>query len=92
MTAKPVLMLEDYDRNRLADVLESGPSYDTFNWQNEATGMTYAATPMPVHSEEDKRICRDVEIETIKGATSEIFLFTACKEGSAWSLVPLESK
>lgn len=79
--------MDKYDRQRLNNVYETGPSNNTNQWVNPDTGNTYSVTPQPAYKDRvTNRDCRTAQIEAVIDGKREITESVACRENGRWVL------
>lgn len=71
--------MDENDRYRASQVLESTPSNQTVRWHNPDSGNDYAVTPTRTYSE-DSRPCREYTTEGWIGGKKETIYGTACRQ------------
>lgn len=76
--------MDKQDRERLNNVYETSPSYNTSSWVNPDTGNKYAVTPQPAYETPDNRVCRKAQIEAVIDGKKEITEAIACRENGRW--------
>ena len=81
--------MDKYDRQKLNQAYEVGPSGQSTSWQNPDNGNAYQVTPQPAYSNpsQSSRPCRQAEIlATIDGKTEKTYS-TACRNNEGqWVL------
>lgn len=77
--------MDKMDRQKLTNVYETGPSYNTSSWVNPDTGNRYAVTPQPAYTAPTtNQVCRKAEIEAIIDGRKEVTEAVACRENGRW--------
>lgn len=80
--------MDKYDRGRLNNVYERGPSNQTSQWTNPDTGNRYSVTPQPAYRDSSsQRTCRRAEVEAYIDGKRERTYTTACRNSyGEWEL------
>ncbi len=76
----------DEDREKLHHVLQSVPSYETFNWVNSQNQQQYFITPLPVFKE-DHKVCRKARLVQGKNKQQSPQEIQACRQNGAWIIL-----
>ncbi|WP_028319046.1 glycine zipper domain-containing protein [Desulfobulbus elongatus] len=80
--------MDKYDRDRLSNVYESGPSNRRSSWVNPDSGNRYSVTPQPAYqSSGTQQVCRRAEINAVIDGKSQRTYSTACRNSyGEWEL------
>jgi len=80
--------MDKYDRNRLGNVYEQGPSNQRSAWVNPDTGNQYSVTPQPAYENPSTRqVCRRAEINAVIDGKPQRTYSTACRNAyGEWQL------
>ena len=80
--------MDKYDRSRLNNIYESGPSNQRSSWVNPDSGNRYAVTPQPAYQDAGSRqVCRRAEINAVIDGKSQRTYSTACRNSyGEWEL------
>ena len=71
--------MDENDRYRAAQTLESAPTGRTVSWRNPDTGNEFAVTPTRTY-EQGNRPCREYTTEAWIGGRKETIYGTACRQ------------
>jgi surface antigen len=71
--------MDDGDRYRAGQALESTPTYQSTSWQNPDTGNRYSVTPTKTYYS-DSRPCREYTTEAWIDGRQETVYGTACRQ------------
>lgn len=71
--------MDELDRYRTSDALETAPTGRTVAWKNPDSGIDYHVTPTRTY-EQDTGPCRDYTTEAIIDGRPEILHGTACRQ------------
>ena len=71
--------MDDGDRYRAGQALESTPSYQSSSWENPDTGYRYSVTPTKTYYT-DSRPCREYSTEAWIDGKRETLYGTACRQ------------
>ncbi|HIJ79808.1 MAG: hypothetical protein OEY01_13915 [Desulfobulbaceae bacterium] len=77
--------LKQTDLEKLHTVLQETASYNTEQWTNAQTAITFKATPRPV-IKSGEMICRSVVMTIVGGNEQTPFEITACRQGDLWQV------
>ncbi|HBH28875.1 MAG: glycine zipper 2TM domain-containing protein [Desulfofustis sp. PB-SRB1] len=79
--------MEKYDRQRLNDAYERGPSGQQYSWVNPDTNNQYQVTPQPAYTAADNTICRKAEMTSVIDGQPQTINTTACRNAQGqWVL------
>jgi surface antigen len=80
--------MDDADREKLAETLNSTPTGETEYWKNEDTGYEYALTPTTGTYPRGDDQCRDFEQEVFIDGKRELIQASACRqtEDETWAI------
>lgn len=81
--------MDEQDRQRASEALETTPTGQTTSWSNAQTGKEFALTPTSERFERDGRQCREFETQMVVNGQPRTVPGTACRraEGESWDLV-----
>ena len=71
--------MDETDRLKTAQAMESNPTGRATNWRNPDTGNTYTVTPTKTY-ETEAGPCRDFTTKAIIGGKQETIYGTACRQ------------
>lgn len=71
--------MDDVDRMKMNQALETQPTGQSYTWQNPDTGSDYAVTPTNTY-QSDSGPCRDYTTEAVIDGKKEIVHGTACRQ------------
>lgn len=71
--------MDDSDRYRAGEALESTPSYESTSWKNPDTGSSYSVTPTRTYYDSD-RPCREYTTEAWIDGKRETVYGRACRQ------------
>lgn len=71
--------MDENDRHRAGEALESTPTDQSSSWENPDSGNTYSVTPTRTYYE-DSRPCRDYTTEAWIDGQKETVRGTACRQ------------
>ena len=71
--------MDEVDRMRVQQTLETAPDRETREWRNPNTGQQYRATPKRTY-ERDGRPCREYEVLATIDGEAETITGTACRD------------
>lgn len=79
--------MDEDDRRRAAEVLDSTPTGDTVAWQNSDSGYDFKMTPVRDYQSEQGHPCRDFVQEIIVDGERQQVDGSACKEpdSASWT-------
>lgn len=80
--------MDKYDRSRLNNVYERGPSNQRSSWVNPDNGNQYAVTPQPSYQNPSThQVCRRAEINAVIDGKPQRTYSTACRnQYGEWEL------
>lgn len=84
--------MDDTDRLRMTQALETHPIGKPAYWQNERTGATYTVTPVSNVTRGDNPYCREYRtVANIAGKTQQVY-GTACRQvDGSWKIMDSRS-
>jgi len=71
--------MDEADRLKAAQALESGKTGESTKWTNPDTGQQYAMTPTQTYQQPGDQPCRDFKVTTTVDGKSETVSGTACR-------------
>lgn len=80
--------MDKYDRDRLNNIYESGPSNQRSSWVNPDSGNRYAVTPQPAYQNPStNQVCRRAEVSAVIDGKPQRTYSTACRNSyGEWEL------
>ena len=79
--------MNDLDRNKTREALESSPTGSTTNWNNPETGVSYNVTPTHTF-DSGNGLCREYTTEAVISGQVEVGHDTACRQADGtWQAI-----
>lgn len=80
--------MDEQDRMRAAQVLETSRTGSTVQWHNPDTGASYAMTPTKTYENPAGAPCREYTTQAIIGGQTQTVYGTACRQpDGSWQIV-----
>jgi surface antigen len=79
--------MDETDRMRANQVLETSPSHQPTSWRNPDNGNQYTVTPVKTYEEPGGQYCREYQTEAVINGRSERAYGTACRQpDGSWQI------
>lgn len=79
--------MDEVDRLKVAQVLETVPSRQPASWDNPRTGVGYTVTPERTYRVAEQTYCREYTVEARIGRRAEEVYGTACRQADgSWQI------
>jgi surface antigen len=81
--------LDEHDRMKMAQTLETSPTHQATSWRNPDTGNDYTMTPVKTY-EQQGTPCREYTLDAMIGGQPEKVYGTACRQADgSWRVSSL---